>query len=400
VPTRTAEPPPHQIEAPKSPKTRAGFVMAAAAEHAEAVDRDARFPAETFAAARAQRLLGMMVPRDLGGDGASVSDAVDVCYMLGTACASSAMIFAMHQIQVAILVRHARTSPWHQGLLRRLCAEQMLLASSTTENQTGGAVRASSCAVELSGSRMSLVKNATVMSYGAQADGLLVTARRSPEAPPSDQVLVAFVKADYELERIKEWDAMGMRGTCSTGFTLRGSGEACQVLPESYARIHPQSMVPVAHLTWSGVWTGIAAGAVARARRFVRGAARKDAGQLPPGSAHLTRAMMSLQALRGSVASALQRYEWAATRGDELEALDLQTAMNLLKVNSSESAIQTVLGAMQACGLSGYRNDGEFSIARSLRDVLSSSIMINNERILASAGNSLLLFDVPSTLRD
>jgi len=91
---------------------RAEVVVAAAAENADAVDRDARFPAETFAAARAQRLLGMMVPADLGGDGASVSNVVDVCYMLGKVCASSAMIFAMHQIMVAILVRHARSSAW------------------------------------------------------------------------------------------------------------------------------------------------------------------------------------------------------------------------------------------------------------------------------------------------
>jgi len=55
---------------------------------------------------------------------------------------------------------------------------------------------------------------------------------------------------------------------------------------------------------------------------------------------------------------------------------------------------------MQACGLSGYRNEGEFSICRSLRDVLSSSIMINNDRILASAVSGLLLVGVPPLLRD
>ena len=58
--------------------------------------------------------------------------------------------------------------------------------------------------------------------------------------------------------------------------------------------------------------------------------------------------------------------------------------MNLLKVTASELAIATVMSAMQACGLSGYRNDGEFSVARHLRDVLSSSVMINNDRILAN----------------
>jgi acyl-CoA dehydrogenase len=382
------------------PCARARFVAAAAAEHAAEVDRDSRFPHETFAAAKQHRLLSMLVPVELGGDGASVSDVVDVCYMLGTACASSAMIFAMHQIQVVILLRHARSSVWHEQLLRRLCDEQLLFASSTTENQTGGAVRSSSCAVERDGSRMSLVKNGTVMSYGAEADGIFLTARRTPESQASDQVLVAFLKSDYELEKIKEWDTTGMRGTCSTGYTLRGCGSIDQVIPESYERIHPQSMVPIAHLTWSGVWCGIAAGAVARARRFVRKGAAQGSAQSAPGASHLTRAMMSLRALRGSIASAVAGYENAANEPDRLEAIDFQSGMNLLKVNSSETAIQIVMHALQACGLSGYRNDGEFSVARQLRDVMSSSIMINNERILAGAATSLLLFDVPSRLRD
>jgi acyl-CoA dehydrogenase len=214
-------------------------------------------------------------------------------------------------------------------------------------------------------------------------------------------VLVAFLKSDYELEKIKEWNTMGMRGTCSTGYTLRGRGTVDQVIPESYERIHPQSMVPIAHLTWSGVWCGIAAGAVAHARRFVRkGAAQASNGQAAPGASHLTRAMMSLRALRGSISAAVTSYESAAQEPDRLEALDFQAGMNLLKVNSSEMAIETVMHALQACGLSGYRTDGEFSVARSVRDVLSSSIMINNERILAGAASSLLLFDVPSRLRD
>ena len=74
--------------------------------------------------------------------------------------------------------------------------------------------------------------------------------------------------------------------------------------------------------------------------------------------------------------------------------------MNLLKVSSSELAIATVMSSMQACGLTGYRNDGEFSVARHLRDVLSASIMINNDRILASAAAASLLIEVPPLLRD
>ena len=71
-----------------------------------------------------------------------------------------------------------------------------------------------------------------------------------------------------------------------------------------------------------------------------------------------------------------------------LSSLDFQSSINLLKVEASELAVATVMSAMRACGLSGYRNDTDFSIGRHLRDVLSCPIMINNDRILASIGTA------------
>jgi len=52
-------------------------------------------------------------------------------------------------------------------------------------------------------------------------------------------------------------------------------------------------------------------------------------------------------------------------------------------VQASELAVTAVLSSLRACGLSGYRNDTEFTIGRLLRDVLSAPLMINNDRILA-----------------
>ena len=68
-----------------------------------------------------------------------------------------------------------------------------------------------------------------------------------------------------------------MRGTCSAGFKLEAAGAAEQILPEPYQKIHAHTVMPVAHLTWSAVWTGIAPSAVERARAFVRKAARGKA---------------------------------------------------------------------------------------------------------------------------
>jgi acyl-CoA dehydrogenase len=377
---------------------RTKVVTAAAAAHAGEVDEQGLFPEEAIAAARIQRLLGILVPREFGGEGAGITDAAEVCYGLGRVCSSTAMIYAMHQSNVACLVRHAGKTAWDSHVLRRLGTDQILLASSTTEGRRGANIRSSDAALKWNGKRIRFERQASVVSYGARADGILTLARRTAEAAGSDQVLVLFLRDDYSLEQVAGWDALGMRGTCSAGFHLRAEGGCDQVLPEAYAKIHLRTMMPVSHLMWASVWAGIAAGAVERARLFVRSSARRAEGQLPPGATHFARATASLQTLRGLVTTSLAQYEKAAHDEAALESFDFQTSMNLLKVSASELAIATVMSAFQACGLAGYRNDGEFSIGRSLRDVLSSSIMINNDRILSNSITPSLLNGVPEQL--
>ena len=361
---------------------------------------EARLPAEAIAAARAERLLGIAVPREFGGEDAGISGVADICYALGQACSSTAIIYAMHQTKVACIARHGRGSAWHQLMMRRLCGEQMLLASSTTEGDRGGDIRNSAAAVETRGKRIALERNATVISYGEAADGIVTTARRSADAAGADQVLLVLLKNDYTLEPQSGWDTLGMRGTCSSGFRLVASAAGEQILPVSYSEIYSRTMMPVAHLLWSSAWAGIAAASVDRARLFVRTAMQKADGTLPPGAAHLTRANASLQKLRALVACALQRFEAAAEHPAAPDSLDFQTAFNLLKVNASELAVATAMSAMQACGLSGYRNDSEFSMGRHLRDILSSPVMISNDRILANLASASLLTPAPASLRD
>jgi len=212
-------------------------------------------------------------------------------------------------------------------------------------------------------------------------------------------VLVAFLKEDYTLEPTVSWDTLGMRGTCSTGFALKAKGLASQILPLGYDKIHVQTMTPVAHLAWAGVWTGIAAAAVERARLFVRNAARHSKGQLPPAAARVTEASASLLKLQSLMESGLRRFEQASDDERMLGSVEFQTAINLVKVDASELAVSIVMTAMRACGLAGYRNDGDFTIGRHLRDVMSSPIMINNDRILTNVGPSSLLVGIPETLQ-
>ena len=370
-----------------------------ATRHAADVDRDASFPADAVAALKRERLLGFLVPVALGGESASVSDVADLCYALGRACSSAAMVFAMHSVKVACILRHRRRSPVHDDILRRIATEQLLLASSTTEGQSGGDVRGSEAAIQRRDGTISLTRDASVISYGEQADMIVTTARRANDAAASDQVLVVFSKADYSLERSQGWDTLGMRGTCSGGFKLIAAGVEDQILPVPYASIHKLTMVPTAHLFWSAVWTGIAAEAVERARRHIRKVQRAQ-GAPPPAAIHFTRASGMLRQLRMLVLGWAARLEAAMDDDEQIGAIDFQTGIHQLKVDSSELALTITATAMRACGLSGYRNDGDASIGRLLRDVLSAPIMISNDRVLASLAAGAVLPEIPELLRD
>jgi len=81
-------------------------VVDVAAQYADQVDRQARFPTETVNALKEARALSAAVPRELGGLGCGMRELATMCSTLAGACGSSAMVLAMHHIQVACLVRH------------------------------------------------------------------------------------------------------------------------------------------------------------------------------------------------------------------------------------------------------------------------------------------------------
>ena len=261
-----------------------------AAAHADDVDREARFPAETLEALKQEGFLSAPVPDAHGGWGCRLRELATMCATLGQGCGSSAMVLAMHHIQVGCIARHGAQAPFFQRYLREIADRQLLLASMTSEVGTGGDTRSSVCAVERHGGRFSLRKNATTGSYCEHADGILVTARQSPEAAANDQVLVLVKRQDCALTTTTTWDTLGMRGTCSPGFRLESCGSEDQILPGTFADSSAQTMVPYSHVLWSSLWTGIAADALARAASFVRAEARKQPGTVPPAAVRLARA--------------------------------------------------------------------------------------------------------------
>lgn len=375
----------------QSLKARATRVAAIAAVHADEVDKAGRFPNEAIDALKSERLMGIQIPIDCGGEGRSTSEIAELCTIIAQSCAASAMIFAMHQIKVSSLVSHGVDAGWHRTFMQKICSEQLLIGSATTEGGIGGNLRNSICAIEVDGDRCRLEKDATVISYGKHADAILITSRSHKDAPPTDQVMTAFLKDQYTLEQTHVWDTLGMRGTCSDGFLFKGEAPAEQILPKPFAEIAAQSMLASSHLLWSALWYGIAVDAFTKAQTFVRAAARKAPGTTPPGLLQLAEMSSQLQVIRSNIKAGLGNYEQALSDPDRLSSMGFAVAMNNVKIASSEMILPVIHQALRICGIMGYKNGTPFSLGRHLRDAHSAELMISNDRILGNTATMLLV---------
>ncbi len=367
-----------------------------AAAHADSVDREARFPAETIDALREERALSAFIPEELGGAGLGLDVIAAACFELGRRCGSSAMVFAMHQIKIATIVRHSEDSSWHRRYLQDVVAEQRLVASVTTELGTGGDMGRSIAAVTPGeGGAVTFEKQAPVISYGAQADDLFVTLRRVPEAEQNDQVVAIVRGGQFTLEQTGTWDPMGMRGTCSPGFILRAEMAPEQLLPSPFSRIMSESVLPITHILWSHLWLGIATDAFDRARAFVRAAAKRspDADGPPAIAVRLSHVMSELSLLRAEVSSALAEFLAASAEPgrERLSTMASTLRFNNLKIAASEQAPRICQGALGVCGIVGFKNDTPYSVGRHLRDSMSASLMIANERLHQTNASLLLI---------
>ncbi|MCW2967076.1 MAG: acyl-CoA dehydrogenase, partial [Solirubrobacteraceae bacterium] len=336
-----------------------------AGPNSDDVDRQARFPRESVDAYREAKALSAFVPESLGGGGVSFEALAAACFTLGRRCGASAMVYAMHQIQVASMVRHLDGAGWHEQYLRSVCDEQRLIASVTSEVGTGGDMGKSIAAVTpAEDGTCSFEKQAPTVSYGAHADDLFTTLRRSPDAEGNDQVVVLTRSDQMELEQKGTWDPMGMRGTCSPGYVVRATFAPEQVLPTPFPKVSAESMVPISHILWSHLWLGIATDAFDRARTFVRESARQKPGQPLPAATKLSHVMSDLSLLRAEVSSGLREF-LDAVEGPERERLStMAAALRLynLKIAACEQAPRVCQGAMGVCGIVGYKIDTPFSV--------------------------------------
>lgn len=343
---------------------------------ARAVDSEARFPRETLGALRKERLLSALVPTERGGLGATVGEMADVVRVISHSCTSSALVLAMHTIEVYSLLRHGDT-PWLRALLARVVDDQALLANATSEipGPDGGAALRSESGV------LRIDRPTVACSYGLNADAILTHVRRSEDAAADDRVYLAVLTADASLEQTSTWDTLGLRGTCSYGLTIRADVDPDAIFPASWANVMNGGFIQARHILAGSAYVGIAEAALREAHAAVRAEARRAVGTTPPSASRLAELLLEVEKVRGLLASVVARFE----RQEAESAMDdiaFIASLRNLKVASTAVAAEVATKTLQICGIAGIHRDGHMAIERIVRDAHAALVMFGNDGLL------------------
>lgn len=226
------------------------------------------FPAEDFDDLRAAGLLGLMVPRRLGGAGASFAEYTDVAMRLGSGAGATALIFNMHASVTGALAHIP------EELVRQFGAPESFAASRDRVLQAAasGALYAVAMSERGIGSRLSKVRTSyertdsgfritgakTFVSGAGHADAYLVAARNGASEEP--EVSYFLVPSGPGVEVQPTWDSLGMRATASHDLHLHADvgGDALVGGIEGTALLLAQVMPQWLVASYAAVYVGVA----------------------------------------------------------------------------------------------------------------------------------------------
>jgi acyl-CoA dehydrogenase len=182
-----------------------------AAEHAAEHDDDASFVAEAYDAMRTSGYLGLAVPEDLGGLGATMRQ---VCYAqaeLARYDGATALAVAMHLYLTLMQgFRRRKGAADAEGVLRRVVEDDLIIATS------GGSDWLWPSTIAVADDGTFRVSGRKAFCSQSPAATVIATSAVVGEPGAGAEVLhFAVPLAADGVSLVDTWDTMGMRGTAS-----------------------------------------------------------------------------------------------------------------------------------------------------------------------------------------
>ncbi|BBF70024.1 acyl-CoA dehydrogenase family protein [Sphingomonas bisphenolicum] len=362
------------------------------AETAEHYDRSGEFPRANFDLLAAEGLIGLTVPRALGGRGAGLGEAIRVLAAVAKGEPSTALILFMTYHHHAT---PARARNWPQAIYERLARDAVagrgLIGGLRVEPELGTPVRGGLPATiarrTADGWAISGTKIYSTGSTGL--DWFSVWAKTDEDVPRVGNFLVRADSAGIDIEPV--WDHLGMRATVSHAVHFADTptpfDHAVDIRrPEQWAAGAGDPSLAIWNaLAISTIYDGVARAARDWLRAYLNDRVPTNLGAslatLPRVQEKFGEIETLLQVNRTLIRDAAARYD----AGDPPSAVEV----NNIKYLTTANAIRAVEIGLELTGNPGISRKNP--LERHYRDVLCSRIHSpQTDTILIAAGRAAL----------
>ena len=370
-------------------------------------DRMLRFPRKNFEALAKLGLLGLLVPKKLGGLGENHVAAAMVTETIARyGCASTAMCYTMHIGAVAAGMLRAHGNPAIERVMKRLDKNVYIGTLSYSDPETGGHFwyPISSGAERVSGG-WKVMKKASWTTSGGFADWYIVQTTSPNFDGDYSDLSVFLIMADEVKADPSKWDGLGLRGNQSGTLLVDNIKIPKNRLVGPVgdgASSNDEAVDPFFLLCSSACWNGISMGLIDIAKRHTTRRRHADVGMrvadYPTIQDYIGEAVIDSNASRAltfQMAKAMDdvtnNCDWSIHKDvANLPRADLLHWMWQVKFAAAKCVANVSDKMLHACGGTGYKP--ALGIERYLRDGKAGWVMgPSNEVLRQFVGKSALL---------
>jgi alkylation response protein AidB-like acyl-CoA dehydrogenase len=370
-------------------------------------DKKLLFPRKNFEALAKLGLLGLIVPKELGGMGENhVAAAMAVETIARYGCASTAMCYTMHLGAVAAACLRHHNNETIKNVLRRLDKDVFIGTLSYSDPETGSHFwyPVSSGAEKVDGG-WKVRKKASWTTSGGFADWYIIQTT-SPEFGGNYADLSCWLIMGNEVKaEPSKWDGLGLRGNQS------GTLEVDNVVVPADRMVGPKGdgassndecVDPFFLLCSSACWNGISLGLIDIAKRHTTMKKHVDVGMrvadYPTIQDYVGEAICDTNAARALVYQMGRAMDEVTNNCDwslHKDLTKLPRAQYLhwmwqVKFNAAKNVAHVADKMLHACGGTGYKPG--LGIERYLRDGKAGWVMgPTNEVLRQFVGKASLL---------
>ena len=356
------------------------------------VDQEGSYPRESLKAVADAGLMGLLIPKHLGGPGEGILTYAMVLEELAQGCASTAMVVCMHMSTLPMIGALAQGGQI-DAFVKPIVEGRWIGALSMSEPGSGNRLWHMDSFAQKNDQGYLIDSFKSFCTSCGQADFYVVPVRADNKVGPNDLSLFLIEGKDPNILPIGKWDGMGLRGNCSMPIHFKG----CQVTDMArlgsptcgFSMLFAYSL-PAYQVGLATVYLGIAQAAydaaVAHVKKRVHSDTKQSLSQVETVQRYIAEMKMRVDEARCMVYRVAQMSDNATVLFNELHSADLLDEiirenpddpyfieLAQLKFAINDIALEVTSKAFQVCGGTAYKRG--HPVERYVRDARAGSVM-------------------------